>query len=58
MGVKPSDRWCISLCKDCHGLQHHIGETSFERRWGISLKTIAEEFAKQSPHSPKLRDMP
>ena len=21
-GIKPSDRWCISLCKECHARQH------------------------------------
>ncbi len=55
--MKPSDRWCISLCADCHKYQHCIGEKSFERWAGISMKTLAEEFARKSPHWPKLREM-
>lgn len=57
MGVKPSDRWCISLCKDCHTEQHHIGETSFAKKHKIDLKALADEFARKSPHWPKLKDM-
>lgn len=30
-GLKPSDKWCISLCRDCHAEQHILGEQSFER---------------------------
>lgn len=58
MGVKPSDRWCISLCKDCHQDQHRIGESAFAKRWKVNLRDMAEAFAKASPHWPKLRDMP
>lgn len=58
MGVKPSDRWCISLCKTCHQEQHRIGERAFEKRWNIDMKAIAEAFAKASPHWPKLSIMP
>lgn len=61
MSMKPSDRWCLSLCHDCHALQHRIGEQPFEvRMWGSAgmMRTLAEEFARKSPHWPKLRDMP
>jgi hypothetical protein len=54
MGIKPSDKWCISLCRDCHAEQHRIGEASFERRHGIDMKSLAMEFAKASPHKAKL----
>lgn len=57
MGVKPSDRWCISLCKDCHSEQHNIGEASFAKKYNIDLKALAEEFARESKHWPKLKDM-
>lgn len=57
LGVKPSDRWCISLCRDCHSEQHRIGEASFEKRHGINMKALAEAFAEASPHWPKLREM-
>lgn len=52
--MKPSDRWCISLCKECHALQHMKGEPSFERAFGINMKALAEEFFRKSPHRSKL----
>lgn len=58
MSMKPSDRWCISLCRNCHHEQHTIGEASFGRKHGINMKALAIEFAKASPHAPKLKDMP
>lgn len=57
MGVKPSDRWVISLCRDHHAEQHRIGEPKFERIYALDMKATAEAFAKASPHWPKLRDM-
>jgi hypothetical protein len=30
-GIKPSDRYSVSLCTDCHALQHQFGELAF---WG------------------------
>lgn len=53
-GMKPSDRWCISLCGDCHRRQHTIGEGPFEKEHGISLKTMAAAFFTQSPHRHKM----
>lgn len=58
MGVKPSDRWTISLCRAHHAEQHRIGERAFETAAGLDMKTLAAEFARKSPHWPKLRDMP
>jgi hypothetical protein len=31
-GMKPSDRYCLSLCTDCHALQHQFGELRF---WSV-----------------------
>jgi len=28
-GIKPADRYCVSLCSDCHALQHQFGELAF-----------------------------
>jgi hypothetical protein len=28
-GIKPSDRYCLSLCTSCHALQHDFGELRF-----------------------------
>jgi len=53
-GIKPSDRWTISLCKDCHALQHTMGEAPFERKRGINMKALAAEFFAKSPHRFKL----
>ncbi|MFC4294009.1 putative HNHc nuclease [Novosphingobium tardum] len=49
-GLKPSDRWTLSLCREHHGEQHRIGERAFERRHGLDLKALAAEFARRSPH--------
>ena len=57
MGVKPSDRWTISLCRDHHAEQHRIGEPGFEKKHGIDMKALAQEFARKSPHAAKLREM-
>jgi hypothetical protein len=54
MSMKPSDRWCISLCRDCHQKQHKSGEGSL----GIDMKALAVEFVKRSPHRTKLEAMP
>ena len=53
-GLKPSDEWCLALCKSCHSRQHQIGEKSFEKEAGIDLKAMAQAFLKASPHRAKL----
>jgi ribosomal protein L44E len=60
MGIKPSSRWVVSLCRNCHQHdQHQKGERSFWNKLGIAdPKRLAEEFARKSPHWPKLREMP
>jgi len=55
MGLKPSDKWAISLCGHHHLEQHAIGEAAFEARYDISLIELAREFARHSPHALKLR---
>lgn len=54
MGMKPSDKWGISLCTPHHLEQHNIGERPFEARHKIDMKALAEEFARRSPHRGKL----
>lgn len=54
MGQKPSDWWTISLCHDCHNEQHRTGERSFERKYKIDMKALAEEFFARSPHKHKM----
>jgi len=50
VGMKPSDRWTISLCREHHAEQHRIGERALERRYEIGLILLAEEFARRSPY--------
>jgi hypothetical protein len=54
VGAKPSDRWCISLCRDCHSEQHQVGEPRFQFLYGIKMKELAAEFFRRSPHRFKL----
>ena len=56
-GLKPSDRWVVSLC----GVHHHLvhqGQDSFERIHAVDLSALAAEFARKSPHRRKLEAMP
>lgn len=53
-GIKPSDKWTISLCRDCHSMSHMQGEETFQKAHGINMKKLAEEFFKASPHRHKL----
>jgi hypothetical protein len=53
-GLKPSDRWTISLCAYHHLEQHRIGEARFEDKYGLDLKSLAREFARRSPQWHKL----
>lgn len=54
IALKPSDRWTISLCRDHHGEQHRVGEATFEKRYGVDLRQLAEAFARRSPHRKRL----
>lgn len=57
MGMKPSDKWAISLCEPHHLEQHAIGERAFEDRYDIDLSELACEFARRSPYAVKLRQI-
>jgi len=37
VGIKPSDTWCIPLCKLHHAELHHFGFDSFLRNHNINL---------------------
>jgi hypothetical protein len=54
MGMKPSDKWAISLCDYHHLEQHSIGEAAFQDRYDIDLVDLAREFARRSPFKLKL----
>jgi hypothetical protein len=40
-GMKPSDRYIVSLCSDCHALQHQFGELTFWRTVRIDPLNVA-----------------
>ena len=50
VGLKPHDRWCISLCANHHAEQHRLGEAQFEQKYGIDLAELARQFSRRSPH--------
>ena len=54
VGLKPSDRWTVSLCSMHHAEQHRIGERQFEARHSLNLRELATSFALQSPHRQRL----
>jgi hypothetical protein len=56
-GMKPTDRWVISLCVFHHREQHQIGERTFEENHSISMVDLAREFARRSPHWLRLSQM-
>lgn len=47
MGRKPSDYYCVSLCRDCHDEQHRVGEQTFWRLQNVPA--IIDEFNRTSP---------
>ena len=47
MGRKPSDYFAVPLCKDCHQLQHTVGERTF---WeGKDVAEIIHQLVRTSP---------
>lgn len=48
---KPSDKFCVPLCADCHlngpEAQHHIGELKFWERAGINPLALADKLWRQ-----------
>jgi len=57
MGLKPSDRWVISLCSSHHREQHNLGEQAFEKKYGLDLVTLACAFAIRSPRKQQLETL-
>lgn len=56
MGKKPSDWNVLSLCRDHHSEQHRIGEESFEKRYRIDMRALADMFASVSPRALQIRE--
>ena len=59
MGEKPDDWRGTSLCRDCHQLQHTIGEPEFwgryEKSKGHTVQELIEAFCKYSPKAAEIR---
>ena len=53
-GVKPSDSHTIPLCAGHHDEQGNAGEKPFERRYGISMREIADALWARSPARVKM----
>jgi hypothetical protein len=54
-GIKPSDAFTVSLCREHHD-ESHRGERTFEAKYGLDLLALAQEFFRASPHRHKLED--
>lgn len=52
-GMKPSDAFTVSLCREHHA-ESHRGEKTFERKHGVDLMALAREFYERSPFRAKL----
>lgn len=49
VGLKPDDRFAISLCHHHHMEAHTIGQKTFEARYAINLTEIARSLAVRPP---------
>lgn len=54
VGLKPGDHWAYPAC-DKHHREEHNGVQSFQRKYGLDLAKIAQEYAAASPALRKLR---
>ena len=58
---KPDDWRTVSLCKDCHTLQHTKGERTFwqnfERETGLTYDDMINSFCKASPCAAEIREL-
>lgn len=56
-GMKPSDRWTISLCRAHHLEQHSLGEPAFQAKYDLNLIDLASEFLRRSPYRRRFSSM-
>ena len=42
-GLKPHDKWVLSLCHACHRKQHAVGERNFWLAYSLNPLEIAQE---------------
>ena len=59
MGQKPNDWQAVSLCKDCHTLQHTKGERtfweSFTAHSSVTYQDLIDAFCKASPCAAEIK---
>lgn len=60
MGQKPDDWRTVSLCRDCHDLQHRIGERTFwddyRKAHGCTVYDLMREYCRASPRAREILD--
>lgn len=60
MGQKPDDWRTVSLCGDCHRLQHSHGEPSFWRAYakehGCTVEELINAYCKDSPVAREIKE--
>jgi 5-methylcytosine-specific restriction endonuclease McrA len=56
MAQKPDDWNTVSLCRECHASQHHVGERTFWEAAKIDPLALAAQFAKASPKAREIAD--
>lgn len=50
IGQKPDDWRAVSLCRDCHAMQHRVGEKTFwDECASRDVEALIAEFIKASP---------
>lgn len=54
VGMKSSDAFTLSLCREHHAEAHRIGERTFQKLRDVDMAARAREFFERSPHKSKL----
>lgn len=57
LGQKPDDWATVSGCSSHHREQHSLGEATFQRKYGIDLHALADEFANASPKAREIAQL-
>jgi hypothetical protein len=60
IGQKPDDWRTVSLCRDCHALQHKTGERTFwenyRKEHGCTVEELISAYCKDSPKAREITD--
>lgn len=59
LGQRPDDFRTVSLCRDCHRVQHTKGERSFWSAYktatGVDVEDLIDEFCRTSPRYSEIK---